>query len=255
MDIPLVTMILPKLKREDLNNLSYIFPFINLDSISERLFYSIYGIKLRKGENYRLLTELHLNYIFVQLIKHRYNRQVVSLWNKGYQPVFSLQVSCHYGNLAIVKFLIIEGVDVNAYFGVALRTAVRNRHLEVVKCLLMAKANLHIKNDGPLRDAVIAGDIDIVKLLIKRGANVNVQEGFPLQCAAYQGYLNIVIALVENGANIYTQNDLAIRNAALRGHLTIVKYLLAKRQKSNRKILQYIKEINLPLYSNLVAEV
>jgi ankyrin repeat protein len=58
---------------------------------------------------------------------------------------------CSYGNVEIVKFLILEGVNIHqSIYGYTLISmACRNGHLEIVTLLLLEGANIHeVNSDG-----------------------------------------------------------------------------------------------------------
>jgi ankyrin repeat protein len=117
------------------------------------------------------------------------------------------------GNVAKVKFLLDQGVEVNY------RENLISRWFR--------------SSPTPLGYAVERGSAEIVKLLIDVGADVNgITRGCttPLIIAAYKGYLDIVRLLLENGADVnkkvVPESANALQQAAYYGHKEIAKILL-----------------------------
>ena len=91
--------------------------------------------------------------------------------------------AAYYGDLAKMKALFAEGVDINASTGAgghqtdsALTVAAGKGHFEVVKFLLDSGADANVKGRNrytPLMSAAWSGHEEIVKLLIAEGADVN----------------------------------------------------------------------------------
>mgnify|MGYP000630248737 FL=1 len=87
-----------------------------------------------------------------------------------------------FGKTERVKFLLSEGVDVNAKTATgrtAMMAACFNGNIRVVRTLLAYGADVNIADklaSTALMDAVVFGSEELVKLLITSGADVNAQD-------------------------------------------------------------------------------
>ena len=118
-------------------------------------------------------------------------------------------------DIVIVKYLVSQGVDVNAsnmYGSTPLHEATSNSYLEAVKYLVSHKADVKatdVDNKTPLHWAVIHNKTtEIASILISNGANVNAKDriGFtPLHC----GVENVEVAkyLISNGADVNAEDE------------------------------------------------
>jgi len=132
-------------------------------------------------------------------------------------------------SLAVVKFLIAQGADVNApdkYNSTPLHGAAGRyrgssiENLNIIKFLVFEGANANAKTlsgVNPLWGAVWAGNTEIVKFLVSHGADVNVKgtkkdilEGGDTllhRSARYNKHADIVKYLVAHGAKVNAKND------------------------------------------------
>lgn len=149
-----------------------------------------------------------------------------------------LHITCKYGHVDIVRYLVERGSDINAlnaYDDTPLHFACENGIMELVTCLLEHGANVNAVNmDGktPLHIACEYGaKIDVIEYLIMKGAIVNVkdyEENTPLHWACSHN-LDTVKCLVEHGANVNERNyvdDPPLYFACGYYHDDIIRYLL-----------------------------
>ena len=122
------------------------------------------------------------------------------------------------GELAMVKYALIQGAEIHTYNDNALRYAVEKGRLEVVKFLVDKGANIHVFDDIPLRAASIHRHLDIVKYLVEHGANIHNRT---LRNAVINNDLPMVKYLIEHGADMREALKLARRDH----HSDIVAYL------------------------------
>lgn len=121
----------------------------------------------------------------------------------GFTP---LGMATHFGNAEIVRYLLVNGADVN-----------------------LPSQNGY--NVYPLHAAVGANFDEIAKMLVEGGAEVNVLQSSrttPLHSAAQNGNIEMLILLLENGARIDIKNDFgktAADLAAEKGFTEISKIL------------------------------
>lgn len=92
-----------------------------------------------------------------------------------------LHVAAYAGQLAIVKYLVSRGIDVNRRGGIlgggALSEAASNGHIEVVQYLLSCGAVMNTTDPrfNPLFSAIYGGHPDIARLLIEKGIDTKVR--------------------------------------------------------------------------------
>ena len=164
------------------------------------------------------------------------------------EKINSLMNASINGNLAVVKYLIEIGVDVNSetYDSFTpLIYASLHGHLEVVKYLIEQGADITIREQEDSRDAFIMassqGHDEIVKYLVANGAEIkNVQvdddinstdeEGNTvLMYAVQEGNVEAVKTLLSNGADHSVQNnygETALYWSASDGNFEILKLLI-----------------------------
>jgi ankyrin repeat protein len=172
---------------------------------------------------------------------------VVSVINKDKSKIYFkdqdgstlLHLAVFNDHIDIVKYLVSQGVDVNAQDSegdTPLHLAASSGYLEVAKYLVSKGANVNATNksfqETPLHRTSYYGYIDMVKLLVNHGADVNAlakDKSTPLQNAAAIGSLHIVRFLISKGAklnHIDKVGDTALHRAVGNRHLKIVKELV-----------------------------
>jgi hypothetical protein len=150
----------------------------------------------------------------------------------------SLIVGCYFGHVAVVKWSLDKGADINAqggWCGNALQTASFHGYEQIVKLLLDKGADIDARGGNygnALQVASERGHEQIVKLLLDKGADVNTKKGnrSALYKASEKGHEQIVKLLLDKGADTNTKrgNRSALYKASERGHEQIVKLLLDK---------------------------
>jgi cytohesin len=195
------------------------------------------------------------------------HRAVVEILAAKSPQVATLQVAVAMGDLAKVKTLLEQGVNVNAKDSsrkTALQVAARGGFKEIVEVLL-AKGAEGKAVDGsyewtaaeyalegnnpeivelliakgvadvtPLHLAVQRRDLAQARDLLEKGADVNQRTQYgtvPLHLAARAGLTDIAALLVDKGANVNVRDNWSwtpLHDAAQNGHKEVVELLIAK---------------------------
>jgi serine/threonine-protein phosphatase 6 regulatory ankyrin repeat subunit B len=187
-------------------------------------------------------------------------KELVDLFVSKGADVSNIYKAASVGDIARVKALIEQGVDVNAKdeFGwTSLYWAASMGQKEVAEFLLNAGAWPDVQaEDGrtPLYQASGVDAADLIELLIFRGANVNVKDesgDTPLHCAAWHGSSAAAELLISHGAEINIIGNVGwtpLHSASYRGHKDFVELLLshgadiAVEDNRDRTPLQLAKE-------------
>ena len=91
----------------------------------------------------------------------------------------ALSAAARYGHLSVVRYLVGQGLDVNATENdgtTALHSAAWKGHLSVVRYLVEQGADVKAKNNDSwtaLHEAAMSGHLSVVKYLVGQGADVN----------------------------------------------------------------------------------
>jgi len=85
------------------------------------------------------------------------------------QPI---QLSCEYGHLDIVKFLLENGLDIHHNSESPLRHAITGEQLEVVEYLIDNGSDIHFNNEYPFILAWNIMSLDICQLLLDSGTDI-----------------------------------------------------------------------------------
>ncbi len=141
-----------------------------------------------------------------------------------------------YGKTDIVQQFLNAGMDVNANMdGTALIAATASKNLAMVKFLIAHGADVNECNylGSPLNAATYVGNYDIAKYLIDNGAEVNLaaEDGTtPLVIAAQTGQGEMIELLADNGANVNYQMPVTemtpLVYAASKGKMAAVEQLI-----------------------------
>jgi ankyrin repeat protein len=158
-----------------------------------------------------------------------------------------LHLAACLGDLARVKSLVEEGVDVDTKDEIGwtpLYWAASTAEEEVAEFLIGKGADIDVRTNNdrtPLQQAATAGAAKLTSLLISKGADSNARDegnGTPLHSAAAGGHKNVVELLITNGAEVNAKDksgDTPLHKAAIAGHGDVVEVLLAKGADVNIK--------------------
>ena len=151
----------------------------------------------------------------------------------------SLQYAVEGGSLAVVRYLVSQGAEVNESNNAgwtALHLAAQMGHLGIVDYLLGQGAEVakgDVDGISPLHVAAFIGRCDVTEHLLRRGAEVNgatKEKGSrALHVGVQNGHLDITKGLLNHGAEIdATDNDgwTPLHIAAQNDHIDVMKCLL-----------------------------
>lgn len=137
-------------------------------------------------------------------------------------PLFLANQGAYY---EIMKYLILNGADVDARSGNILIWNCAHGTLDMVKFLVEHGANIHNQNEAPIRWASKENRKDIVKYLIEKGANIHEKNEEVLRWFSKRGDLEMVKYLISLGA-VPTPESRSVESAIAGGHLNLVEYLI-----------------------------
>ncbi len=163
----------------------------------------------------------------------------------GFEGVTPLMWAASTGNLAVAKFLIQNGANIDLMNDpddmTPLMYAVANGHKEMLEFLLTQKADVNrmsYRGWTALKSAVYHNHGEIVQLLIDGGANVNAylpptdvidtSYASALMNAVWDNRLEAVKILMDNNANMHfkdREKETALMHAERMGHTEIAEYL------------------------------
>jgi ankyrin repeat protein len=103
------------------------------------------------------------------------------------------------GDIATVRRLLDQGVDVQCFENRPLIWAAEGGQTEVVELLLDRGADIHIMNDLPLQFAIKYDHLETVRLLVDRGSVIT---WFSFYSAILHCYTDIVKLAIERGFDI-----------------------------------------------------
>ena len=152
---------------------------------------------------------------------------------------FPLGEASRRGHQEIVKFLLVQGADVNGRDKngkSALLKASEGRHIAVASLLIQSGADVNIhSNDAntALLEASERGDDDMIRLLVQSGADVNHRHesgNTALINSSGNGNVDIVRLLLQSGADVnprgYLGNTALIHASVDGGHVNVIRLLL-----------------------------
>ncbi|CAH8442466.1 unnamed protein product [Schistosoma turkestanicum] len=173
--------------------------------------------------------------------------------------------ACRNGDVALVKCLLENGVDVNlndtsGRKSTPLHFAAGYGRRDVVSLLLDHNADVSARDEGgliPLHNACSFGHVDVVHLLLSAGSDPNAEDCWnytPLHEAAIKGKVEVCILLLQAKANPHARNldgktpvDLAEGSArlALVGEYKKDELLEAARSGNEEKLLSLLTPQNV----------
>jgi ankyrin repeat protein/flagellar basal body-associated protein FliL len=149
-------------------------------------------------------------------------------------------------NLAVIKFLVSKGADVNAANlkkVTPLYLATLRNDNEIIKFLVSSGANINVReseyNSTPLHQASYQNNFDIIKLLISKGADINAKDNdgeSPFFLAASNNNVECFNFFLSKGADINEKDAYGttlLQKAS--GSLDISKLLVSKGANINAK--------------------
>jgi ankyrin repeat protein len=156
-----------------------------------------------------------------------------------YDGTTLLMIAASNGNMEIIKYLVEEGVDINAknYRGANVLMFIANKDMDVFKYLIENGADIYNKtNDGMTLLMAFSDNFEIINYLLEKGQDVNDKrsDGYTvLMFASMNGSLEIVKYLIEKGADI---NDVEVsgKNA-----------LILAEEYNQYEIADYLKSLGL----------
>ncbi len=185
--------------------------------------YLIYPQNLLVNRN--TLNRLYNNHNIVFIRSHR-KSDIPKYGSPKFLSIYTdtnaLDIAVKYGNLLVVKSLIVNNVNSKH-----IQLASENGHIEIVKYLVSLGADYTANNNRAIQWASLNGHLAIVKYLVLLGADYTANNNRAIQCASRNGHLAIVKYLVLLGADYTANNNYAIQWASGNGHLTVVKYLVS----------------------------
>ncbi|AEJ34351.1 ankyrin-containing protein [Acanthamoeba polyphaga mimivirus] len=138
---------------------------------------------------------------------------------------------CCYGRLSMVKYLVAQGVNVDAQNSRALCLACKYGYINIAYFLMHEGANIYANDNHPIRLAAEYGHLSIVKLLIYHNANIRAVEDSALRMAAKRNKLEVVKYIIEKIGTNYEYSDYPLAYAAGKGHIEMIEYLLSIGEK------------------------
>lgn len=137
--------------------------------------------------------------------------------------------ACYYGNQLIVQLLLNKNISKN--FG--LRIAAKENHVEIVKMILTDDVNPNAYNDSPLYWTCHNGNLEIATILMKDArvdpSHIN---NFPIHIASSRGFIEIVKLLLTD-KRVDPGSFSTIYWAYAHRHFDIVKLMFSHMDMSN----------------------
>ena len=135
--------------------------------------------------------------------------------------------ACFIGDLSLVVYSVIKNPgSATASNNLPLHLANQGEYYEIMKYLILNGADVNINNGTILVWISAYGALDMVIFLVEHGADIQIQNNLALRWAAKRNKIDIVKYLIEKGANLHEQNEEVLRWFSKRGDLEMVKYLI-----------------------------
>lgn len=174
-----------------------------------------------------------------------YQKIGLSIRSRPWWGVRPLTDAAHIGDLCLAKWLLEQGVDLNAATNrgyTAFMAATWAGRLQMARFLLEKGADINAAPEygfTPLMEAAQSGRQQTARFLLKHGAEVNAAEkGYTaLMLAAQQGDLQMVRLLLEHGADV-NATDIVGKTALDRvaaGHPEVVEEFRRAKRSTNQE--------------------
>jgi ankyrin repeat protein len=156
----------------------------------------------------------------------------------GIEVVMELLEAAADGDVAEVRWLVAQGVDVNVEDGNGARPlhwAAAHGHMELVTTLAELGADVHAAasvGQRPLHAAAFNGHVEVATTLVELGADVNVENAAgqrPLHLAVANGHVEVARTLVALGADVNAEDADGARplhHAAGNGQVEVLNTLV-----------------------------
>lgn len=156
------------------------------------------------------------------------------LSGRSYNTIFNMAVNI--GNVAIVKELIENGINVNNVTDGLILNPISRGNIDLVKLLL--DNGIGLRCEFALKIAVIKKHTNIVMLLLEKGFDPYAKDAEVFKWASYIGCVDVLEILADKGMVSSVYSSLALRWAIEGRQNEAVKFLLEKGAVVNEQIME-----------------
>ncbi len=214
-----------KLIHKAINN-RYLWSLIHqeLTEHDERL--PITNILLELDEKYHLYEALEKGYekkvkYFVEKTGHKGGLNDGTFVIRGREYTY-LSIPTIHGYLDIVKYLVSEGINIDAEKEELLSVAAENGNIDIIKYLVSLGADIHIFGEQALNRAAKANQIETVKYLVSQGADLNGINQITISHLINTKNINMLRYIIETAAGVYNEDNMPSEEV-IGGYLKIIR--------------------------------